>query len=77
MEHLGRPLPNAVLLGAFTAVTDVLGIEAVCAAIADRFPGSVGERNLAAARAAHTVVAEKMVRKLAEVNETKEATGAA
>ncbi|WP_103062079.1 2-oxoacid:acceptor oxidoreductase family protein [Actinomyces qiguomingii] len=60
MEHLGRPLPNAVLLGAFTAVTDVLGIQAVCAAIADRFPGRVGERNIAAARAAHTIVADKL-----------------
>ncbi|SDM56773.1 2-oxoacid:acceptor oxidoreductase family protein [Actinomyces ruminicola] len=66
MEHLGRPLPNAVLLGAFTAVTDVLGIEAVCAAIADRFPGTVGERNIAAARAAHQIVADKLACKLAE-----------
>ncbi|MDO4899945.1 2-oxoacid:acceptor oxidoreductase family protein [Actinomyces sp.] len=64
MEHLGRPLPNAVLLGAFTAVTDVLGIESVCAAIADRFPGTVGERNIAAARAAHRIVADKLARKL-------------
>lgn len=66
MEHLGRPLPNAVLLGAFTAVTDVLSIEAVCAAISDRFPGAVGERNIAAARAAHEIVADKLARKLAE-----------
>ncbi|PHP51963.1 2-oxoacid:acceptor oxidoreductase family protein [Actinomyces ruminis] len=66
MEHLGRPLPNAVLLGAFTAITDVLGIEAVCAAIADRFPGKVGERNIAAARAAHKIVADKLAGNVSE-----------
>ncbi|MBW3068633.1 2-oxoacid:acceptor oxidoreductase [Actinomyces sp. 594] len=69
MEHLGRPLPNAVLLGAFTAITDVLGIEAVCAAIADRFPGKVGERNIAAARAAHAIVADKLVGRPTELQD--------
>lgn len=81
MEHLGRPLPNAVLLGAFTAITDVLGIEAVCAAIADRFPGKVGERNIAAARAAHQIVADKLAGNVSEsqtrINHDKEDTGAA
>ena len=68
MEHLGRPLPNAVLLGAFTAVTDVVSLRAVCDAIADRFPGTLGERNIAAARAAHEIIADKIVRKTKEVH---------
>ncbi|VEG26387.1 2-oxoacid:acceptor oxidoreductase family protein [Actinomyces howellii] len=60
MEHLGRPLPNAVLLGAFTAVTDVVSLAAVCEAVSDRFPGVLGERNIEAARAAHEIIADKI-----------------
>jgi pyruvate ferredoxin oxidoreductase gamma subunit len=52
-EHLGRPLPNAALLGAFAALTGVVGIDSVRAAIRRRFAGEVGERNVAAAEAAH------------------------
>jgi pyruvate ferredoxin oxidoreductase gamma subunit len=55
-EHLGRPLPNAALLGGFAALTGVVSIEAVSAAIAKHFPGSTGERNVAAARAAYEAV---------------------
>jgi pyruvate ferredoxin oxidoreductase gamma subunit len=55
-EHLGRPLPNAVLLGAFAAFTGVITLDAVAAAIADRFPGEIGTRNIAAAQAAYSYV---------------------
>lgn len=51
-EHLGRPLPNAALLGGFAALTGVVSIDSVSAAIRERFPGEVGECNAAAARAA-------------------------
>ncbi len=51
-EHLGRPLPNAALLGGFAALTGVVSIDSVAAAIRERFAGEVGERNVAAARAA-------------------------
>lgn len=51
-EHLGRPLPNAALVGGFAALSGVVGIEAVAGAIMQRFPGPIGERNVAAARAA-------------------------
>jgi pyruvate ferredoxin oxidoreductase gamma subunit len=47
---LGRPLPNAALVGGFAALTGWLGIEAVTAAINERFPGVLGERNASAAR---------------------------
>ena len=43
-EHLGRPLPNAALLGGFAALTGVVSLESVAAAIRERFPGAVGER---------------------------------
>jgi len=50
MKHVGRPLPNAALLGGFAAVTRLLAFESVAKAIAEKFPGPVGEANIAAAR---------------------------
>lgn len=50
-EHLGRPLPNAALLGGFAALTRALKLRSVTAAIRERFPGEAGEGNAAAAQA--------------------------
>jgi len=58
-EHLGRPLPNAVLLGAFSALSGVVSLESVEAAIAEKFPGEIGRRNAAAASAAYALVHER------------------
>jgi pyruvate ferredoxin oxidoreductase alpha subunit len=55
MEHLGRPVPNAALLGAFAALSGLVSIESVQAAIGERFPAAVAEGNIAAARAAYQV----------------------
>ena len=55
-EHLGRPLPNAALLGAFAALTGIVTIESVAAAIRERFSGDVGEGNVRAAQAAAQLV---------------------
>ena len=52
-EHLGRPLPNVPLLGAFAALTGVITLPSVAAAIRERFAGAVGEGNVAAAEAAY------------------------
>lgn len=52
-ECLGRPLPNAALLGAFAALTGVVSLESVAAAIGERFSGRTGEQNVAAAEQAH------------------------
>jgi len=52
-EHLGRPLPNVPLLGAFAALTGVITLPSVVAAIRERFAGAVGEGNAAAAEAAY------------------------
>ena len=57
-EHLGRPLPNAALLGAFSALTGVVSLDSVSAAIRERFPGSIGDRNAAAASAAYDAIRE-------------------
>ena len=55
-RHLGRPLPGPALLGGFAALTGVVSLGSVLAAIGERFPGAVAEGNAAAARAAHFVV---------------------
>ena len=59
MKHIGRPLPNAVLLGGFAAVSGVIKLESVVAAIREKFPGRVGEANAAAAREAYELLATK------------------
>jgi pyruvate ferredoxin oxidoreductase gamma subunit len=51
--HLGRPLPNVPLLGAFAALSRQVSIGAVEQAVRERFPGETGERNAAAARAGY------------------------
>jgi pyruvate ferredoxin oxidoreductase gamma subunit len=53
MKHVGRPLPNAVLLGSFAAISGQLPFASVAAAIREKFPGKVGESNVAAAQAAY------------------------
>jgi pyruvate ferredoxin oxidoreductase gamma subunit len=54
--HLGRPLANAALLGAFAALTAVVGIEAIVAAVTARFDGASREGNVNAARAGFAIV---------------------
>ena len=58
-EHLGRPLPNAVLLGAFAAQSGLISIDSVAAAIRQKFPGPVGEKNVVAAVKAHEHVQDE------------------
>ena len=50
---LGRPVPNAALLGGFAALTGLISLDSVAGAIRERFGGAVGEGNVAAAEAAH------------------------
>jgi len=61
-EHLGRPLPNAALLGGFAALTGQVSLRAVCDAIGDRFPDAVGAGNARAAEVAHEHVRASMRR---------------
>ncbi|MDR1334796.1 MAG: 2-oxoacid:acceptor oxidoreductase family protein [Holosporaceae bacterium] len=53
MAHIGRPLPNAVLLGSFAAFTGIVNIESVVKAIDMQFPKAIAEKNIAAARNAY------------------------
>lgn len=49
LKHLGRPMPNAVLLGGFAAISGVISLDSVAAAIRDKFAGKVAEKNIEAA----------------------------
>jgi pyruvate ferredoxin oxidoreductase gamma subunit len=55
-RHVGRPLPNAALLGGFAALTGAVSIGPVTDAIRQRFSGAVGEGNVAAALEAYSLV---------------------
>ncbi|HEX5618846.1 MAG TPA: 2-oxoacid:acceptor oxidoreductase family protein [Solirubrobacteraceae bacterium] len=57
-EHLGRPLPNAALLGAFAAVTGMVTLDSVAAAIRERFASAPAEANVRAAEAAFALTGE-------------------
>ena len=39
-SHVGRPVPNAALLGGFAALTGLVSLASVEAAIRDRFPAA-------------------------------------
>lgn len=59
-EHLGRPLPNAVMIAGFAAMTNVVSMEAVEKAIRDKFAGKVADANAFAAGKAWEWVEERM-----------------
>ena len=50
-EELGRPLPGAVLLGGFSALSGAVSIDSLEAAIRERFSGRLADGNVAGARA--------------------------
>ncbi|HSO93777.1 MAG TPA: 2-oxoacid:acceptor oxidoreductase family protein [Candidatus Dormibacteraeota bacterium] len=56
MKFVGRPLPNALLLGGFAAMSGVISLASVLTAIRQRFTGRVAEGNVAAAEAAWSFV---------------------
>jgi len=56
LEHVGRPVPNAALLGGFAAITGQVSLDSVCAAIRERFGGKVAEGNARAAAQAYEYV---------------------
>jgi pyruvate ferredoxin oxidoreductase gamma subunit len=55
-RHVGRPVPNAGLLGGFAALTHLISIGAVEAAIRETFSGAIADGNVVAAREAFTAV---------------------
>jgi pyruvate ferredoxin oxidoreductase gamma subunit len=57
LKYVGRPVPNAALLGAFAALTGLVHLHSVAAAIRQAFPGKIGDANVAAATAAYEAIA--------------------
>jgi pyruvate ferredoxin oxidoreductase gamma subunit len=55
--HVGRPVPNAALLGGLCALTGAVSLRAVTAALMERFGPVVGARNSEAAAAGFEAVA--------------------
>ncbi len=63
LRRIGRPVPNAVLLGGFAALTGIVPLSGVQEALRNRFPGVVGVSNAdAAAEAFEVVLAEPEMR---------------
>lgn len=61
LKHVGRPVPNAALLGAFAALTELVHLDSVARAIEEAFPGKVGAANIAAAKEAHANVTQQEI----------------
>jgi len=59
-RHIGKPIPNAALLGGFAALSPMVGIDAVEAALRERFSGRLADGNVAAAREAHAFVTDEL-----------------
>lgn len=59
LRVLGRPLPNAILLGALVALCGIVPIDALEEAIRRRFPDRVAQANVAAAREAAGLISHR------------------
>lgn len=60
LKHVGRPVPNAALLGGFAALSGLITLEAVSHAIRDKFKGKVADGNVAAASDAFDFVKKEL-----------------
>jgi len=60
LKHVGRAVPNAALLGGLAAVGGVVRLASVVAAIREKFPAAIAEKNVAAATEAHALVARAL-----------------
>lgn len=60
LKHLGRPLPNAVLLGGFAALAGIVTLDSVAHAIRDKFAGKIAAGNVAAATDAHEYIRNEL-----------------
>jgi pyruvate ferredoxin oxidoreductase gamma subunit len=60
LKYLGRPLPNAVLLGGFAALSGLITLDAVSHAIHAKFSGKVADANVAAAAEAYAYIQREL-----------------
>jgi pyruvate ferredoxin oxidoreductase gamma subunit len=59
LEIIGRPIPNAIMIGAFCSITGLVSLQAVQQAIMQKFPGNVGSNNVAALERAHEIIQKR------------------
>jgi pyruvate ferredoxin oxidoreductase gamma subunit len=57
-RHVGRAVPNVPMLGAFAAFTGAVTLHSLVAAIRQKFPDALAEKNVAAATAAFEIASE-------------------
>lgn len=60
LRHVGRPLPNAALLGGFAALAGRVSLAAVVAAIGEKFAPKIAAANAAAATESYEFVLRAM-----------------
>jgi pyruvate ferredoxin oxidoreductase gamma subunit len=58
LKYVGRPVPNAALLGGFAALTGLIRMESLQTAIRARFSAKIAGQNIAAAQAAFDRIKE-------------------
>jgi pyruvate ferredoxin oxidoreductase gamma subunit len=58
MKHVGRAVPNVPLLGAFAAVSGVITLASVVAAVRQKFSPALAEKNVAAAEEAFDIASK-------------------
>jgi pyruvate ferredoxin oxidoreductase gamma subunit len=61
LTHVGRPVPNAALLGGFAALYGLISLRSVELALRERFAGAVADGNVAAAAEAYGLVATEIM----------------
>ena len=49
LKHVGRAVPNVPMLAGFAAITGVIALPSLVAAIRQKFPAALAEKNVAAA----------------------------
>jgi len=67
LETLKRPITNTAILGAFSRAAGMPKLESIEEAILERFPGKIGEMNIAAVRRSYEEVSEVVPAKKAAV----------
>lgn len=60
MKYIGRPLPNAALLGGLAAATGIVRIKSVLNAIEERFPAKIAKANQDAAQHCYEFVIQEI-----------------
>lgn len=56
--HIGRPIPNVVMLAAFAALTKTIRLDHLAEALSEKFSQEIAGKNIRAAKAAYDLVNE-------------------